>query len=66
MIDATNAVEIAAIGGRATICLLIHDAILKGTIEPIKKSIFHTERMTKQSRSKPPLLFQVSTNLPSA
>jgi hypothetical protein len=41
MIDATNAVESAAIGGRATICRLIFDAIVKGTIEPIRK--FHAQ-----------------------
>jgi hypothetical protein len=38
MIDVPNAVETAAIGGRATICHLILDAINKGTIEPIQKS----------------------------
>ncbi len=42
MIDTTNAVETAAIGGRATICRLILDAIKKGTIEPIQK--FHLQR----------------------
>jgi hypothetical protein len=42
MVDATNAVESAAIGGRATICRLIFDAIVKGTIEPICK--FHAQR----------------------
>jgi hypothetical protein len=34
-------VEIAAIGGRATICCLICGAILKGTIEPIQN--FHLQ-----------------------
>ncbi len=42
MVDATNAIESAAIGGRATICRLIFDAIVKGTIEPIRK--FHAQR----------------------
>ena len=42
MVDATNAVETAAIGGRATICRLIYDAVFKGTIEPIRK--FHFQR----------------------
>jgi hypothetical protein len=37
MISATNAVKTVAIGGRATICRLILDAINKGTIEPIQK-----------------------------
>ena len=41
MIDTTNAVEITAFGGRATICCLILDAINKGTIEPIQK--FHLQ-----------------------
>ncbi len=42
MVDATNAIESAAIGGRATICHLIFDAIVKGTIKPIRK--FHAQR----------------------
>ena len=42
MVDATNAVKTAAIGGRATICRLIYDAVFKGTIEPIRK--FHLQR----------------------
>jgi hypothetical protein len=42
MINATNAVKTAAIGGRATICRVILDAINKGTIEPIQK--FHLQR----------------------
>jgi hypothetical protein len=41
MIDATNAVETAAIGGRAAICHLICGAIFKGTIEPIQN--FHLQ-----------------------
>jgi hypothetical protein len=41
MIDATNAVETAAIGGRAAICCLICGAIFKGTIKPIQK--FHLQ-----------------------
>ncbi len=39
--DATNAVETAAIGGRAAICRLICGAIFKGTMEPIQK--FHLQ-----------------------
>jgi hypothetical protein len=42
MVDTTNAVKSAAIGGRATICHLIFDAIIKGAIEPIRK--FHAQR----------------------
>ena len=42
MVDATNAVKTAAIGGRATICRLIYDAVFKGTIEPIRK--LHLQR----------------------
>jgi hypothetical protein len=42
MINAANAVEAAAIGGRAHIGCLILDALKKGIIEPIKK--FHTQR----------------------
>ena len=42
MIDVTNAVELTAIGGRATICRLILNAINKGTILPIEK--FHLQR----------------------
>ncbi len=42
MMDATDAVETAAIGGRAAICHLIPGAIFKGTIEPIQK--FHLQR----------------------
>ena len=42
MIDAANAVEAAAIGGRVHIGRLILDALKKGTIEPIEK--FHTQR----------------------
>jgi hypothetical protein len=38
MMDSTNAVETAAIGGRAAICRLICGAIFKGTIKPIKKN----------------------------
>ncbi len=37
MINATNAVETAAIGGRAAVSHLIYDAIFKGTIKPIRK-----------------------------
>jgi hypothetical protein len=42
MMDATNAVETAAIGGRVAICRLILGAIFKGTIKPIQK--FHLQR----------------------
>ena len=42
MIDATNAVETAAIGGRVAVCRLIYEAIYKGTVEPISK--FHLQR----------------------
>jgi len=42
MIDATNAVETAAIGGRLAVCRLIYEAIYKGTVEPIRK--FHLQR----------------------
>ncbi len=37
MIDATNAIKTAAIGGRAAVSHLIYDAVIKGTIEPIRK-----------------------------
>ncbi len=42
MIDVTNAVETAAIGGRAAICHLICGAVFKGTIKPIQK--IHLQR----------------------
>jgi hypothetical protein len=42
IIDALNAVETAAIGGRAHIGRLILDALTKGTINAIEK--FHTQR----------------------
>ena len=42
MIDATNAVKTAAIGGRVAVCRLIYEAIYKGTVEPIRK--FHLQR----------------------
>jgi hypothetical protein len=41
IMDASNAVETAAVGGTAAICPLICDTILKGTIEPIQK--FHLQ-----------------------
>jgi hypothetical protein len=41
MMDATKAVETAAIGGRAVICRLILGVIFKGTIKPIQK--FHLQ-----------------------
>jgi hypothetical protein len=42
MVDATNAVETAAIGGRAAICRQIYDAVMNGTVEPIRK--FYLQR----------------------
>jgi hypothetical protein len=42
MIDATNAVKTATIGGRAAVCRQIYEAIQKGTIKPIHK--FHLQR----------------------
>jgi hypothetical protein len=42
MIDATNAAETAAIGGRVAVCHLIYEAIYKGTVKPIRK--FHLQR----------------------
>jgi hypothetical protein len=42
MINATNIVKTAAIGGRAAVSRLIYDAIFKGTNEPIQK--FHLQR----------------------
>jgi hypothetical protein len=52
MMDATNAVETAAIGGRAAICRLIHGAIFKGTIEPIKKCHLQRKENDKTKRIK--------------
>jgi hypothetical protein len=65
MMDATNAVETAAIGGRAAICHLIRGAIFKGTIAPIQNFIFNAKRITKQSGLKLLLLSFASTKLPS-
>ena len=42
MADAMNAVETAAIRGRAAVCRQIYNAIDKGTIEP-----YNTTRMKK-------------------
>ncbi len=42
MIDATNTIKTAAIGGRTTVSHLIYNAIYKGTIKPIQK--FHLQR----------------------
>ena len=42
MVDATNAVKTAAIGGRAAICRQIYDAVMNGTVKPIHK--FHLQR----------------------
>jgi hypothetical protein len=58
MINATNAVKTAAIGGRATICRLILDAINKGTIEPIQK--FHLQRKEKNKTKR----IKAAFNLP--
>jgi hypothetical protein len=66
MINATNAVKTAAIGGRATICHLILDAINKGTIEPIKNVISNAKRTTIPSASKPHSTCHVSTSLSNA
>ena len=52
MIDATNAVKTVAIGGRATICRLILDAINKGTIEPIQKFHLQCKENDKTKRIK--------------
>jgi hypothetical protein len=41
MINATNAIKTAAIGGRAAVSRLIYNAVFKGTIEPIQK--FHLQ-----------------------
>jgi hypothetical protein len=53
MVDLTNAVETAAIGGRATVCRLIYNAVFKGTIESIWK--FHSQckenKETKQIKA---------------
>jgi hypothetical protein len=42
MIDATNTVKTATIGGRMAVCCQIYDAVFKGTIDPIQK--FHLQR----------------------
>ncbi len=42
MINATNAVETAAIGGRTAVCCQIYNAVFTGTIEPIQK--IHLQR----------------------
>ena len=42
MVDATNSVKTAAIGGRVAICHQIYDAVMNGTVEPICK--FHLQR----------------------
>jgi hypothetical protein len=53
MIDATNAVKTAAIGGNAAVSHLIYDAAFKGTIKPIQK--FHLQhkenKETKQIKA---------------
>jgi hypothetical protein len=53
MINATNAVKTAAIGGRAAVSRLIYNAVFKGTIEPIQK--FHLQckenKETKQIKA---------------
>ncbi len=52
MINATNAVKTTAIGGRATICHLILDAINKGTIEPIQKCHLQRKENNETKRIK--------------
>jgi len=52
MINTTNAVKTAAIGGRTTICSLILDAINKGTIEPIQKYHLQCKENDKAKRIK--------------
>jgi hypothetical protein len=47
MINATNAVKKAAIGGRAIICHLILDAINKNTIERIQKFLLQRKENNK-------------------
>jgi hypothetical protein len=64
MIDTTNAVKTAAIRGRAVICRLIHDAILKGTIEPIQKIHLQCKENKETKQLKLPLISHASTKLP--
>jgi hypothetical protein len=50
MINATNAIETAAIGGRAAVSHLIYDAVFKGTIKLIRK--FHLQRKENKETKK--------------
>jgi hypothetical protein len=52
MINSTNAVKTATIGGRATICHLILNAINKGTIEPIQKNHLQCKENNETKRIK--------------
>jgi hypothetical protein len=49
MIDATNAVKTAAIGGRAAVSCLIYDAVFKGTIKPIQKFHLQCKKRKRQA-----------------
>jgi len=51
MVDATNAVETAAIGGRAAVCRQIYEAIYKGTIEPIRNLQRSENKETKRIKA---------------
>ncbi len=53
MIDATNAIKTAAMGGRAAVSHLIYKAVFKGTIKPIRKfHLKHKEnKETKQIKA---------------
>jgi hypothetical protein len=55
IVDTTNAVKSAAIGGRATICRLIFDAIVKGTIKPIHK--FHAQHKENEETKRIKAIF---------
>ncbi len=57
MMDATNAVEMAAIGGRAAIYHLICGAIFKITIEPIQKFHIQFKENNKTKRIKATFTF---------
>ncbi len=52
MIDATNAVETAAIGGRAAVSRLIYNAIFKGTTKPIQKFYLQSKENNKTKQIK--------------
>jgi hypothetical protein len=59
MINATNAVKTAAIGGRAAVSRLIYDAIYKGTIKPIQK--FHLQRKENKETKQIKAAFTLSS-----